>query len=79
MRGFKLDKKEITLIFKEFARKNLLSQEEKYGRKQKYKGQYCCSEEEVESFVKIFDKLLDEKAQMDYDFFLNLFKKEEDI
>ena len=73
MRGFKLDKKEITLIFKEFARKNLLSQEEKYGRKQKYKGQYCCSEEEV------FDNLLDEKAQMDYDFFLNLFKKEEDI
>ncbi len=70
-----MDKNDIVLKFKELARKNLLSQEEKYGRKQKYKGQYCCSDQEVDTFIKVFQKILDEPENMDYDSFLTLFEE----
>ena len=59
------------------ARKVFNDQDEKYKRKRKYQGFYCCSDEEVEGFLKIFERLIAERERVDYDFFIKSFVEEE--
>ncbi len=63
------------LIFNEMPRKVFNEREKKYSLKRKYKEQYYCTYDEVEVFVSIFEQLFTKKEQVDYDYFLNLFKK----
>ncbi len=69
---------EITPIFNEMARKIFNNQEEKHKRKKKYKEQYFCSDEEVEDLTMIFKKLIDNKNQVNFDYFKILFKEKVD-
>ncbi|MHA1490927.1 MAG: hypothetical protein ACTSRI_14935 [Promethearchaeota archaeon] len=69
-----MNKEEINSIFKEMARKIFNEQEEKYSRKKKYKEQYYCSDDEVDSLNRIFESLISNPEGIDRDYLVNLFK-----
>ena len=73
-----INKEEIHSIFKEMARKIFNEQEEKYSRKKKYKEQYYCSDDEVETLMGIFESLISNPENIDRDYFINLFKIREE-
>ncbi|MGV9174049.1 MAG: hypothetical protein ACOC44_18885 [Promethearchaeia archaeon] len=68
---------EIISIFKEMARNEFSGQEEKYKRKRKYKGHYCCTDDEVSELVGHFETLMGEVENLDYKEFKRLFDIEE--
>jgi hypothetical protein len=68
---------EIISIFKEMAREEFSGQEEKYKRKRKYKGHYCCSDDEVSELISHFETLMDEPKNLNYSQFQKLFNIEE--
>ena len=69
-----MDNEKIYPIFNDNARILFSKQEEMFKRKRKYKEQYCCSEQEVESFLSIFKSVLENKETMDIDKFKTLFE-----
>jgi hypothetical protein len=71
-----MDIEEISLIYKEKAKEVFNKQEDKYSRRRKYTGFYCCSEDEVERFEEIFQELLENKEEVDYEYFSNLFEED---
>ncbi len=71
-----MDNKEISLIFNEKAKEVFNSQEEKYSRRRKYTGLYCCSEDEVIGLEKTFAELLEIKEDITYQKFSEIITKE---
>lgn len=67
--------REINLIFKEKTKEVFNKQEDKYSRRRKYVGLYCCSEDEVERLENIFQQLLENKKEVDYEYFQKLIKE----
>ena len=65
---------EIISIFKEMAREEFSGQEEKYKRKRKYKGHYCCSDDEVSELISYFEALMEDPENLEYSRFEELFK-----
>ena len=73
-----MESDEITAIFNDMARKKFNEQDEKLNRVRKYKAQRFCSDEEVETFISIFNTLFAERESVDYDYFVGQFKEPED-
>lgn len=72
-----MEKDEITSIFNEIARDLYSTQEEKHRKKQLYDMDvYCCSQSEVESFIAMFEEMLDNEENMDRDLFTKIFSGE---
>lgn len=72
-----METEEIISIFKEMAREEFSGQDEKYSRKRKYKGHYCCSDDEVSELISHFETLMDDPTNLEYNKFIQLFNIEE--